>query len=308
MSFAIFNEDYYLANYPDVRAAVQARVFSSGLDHFQKAGIAEGRNLISPSFDEATYLGKYPDVAEAVRNGTFKSGVQHFVLFGEIEGRSGVPAGGPDPVTFFNERAYLTNNLDVAAAVRLGVFKSGLEHYQKAGQFEGRTGYFTASNASDVVTGFGGKTQIYGVGAVTVVGDIGSTTYDIRTTSKGDDEIDTLVGGGGQDRFVVGVGRITTSTTASNYQSFYLNSKDVGTDDYAFIRNFEKGKDTIILGGPPNQYALVPNGFGGNYLIYTASNSNLGKQNDLVAVVEGNPNLALLNPADAIKSGYTLLG
>lgn len=308
MSFAIFNEDYYLTNYPDVKTAVQAGVFSSGLAHFQSVGITEGRTLISPSFDEATYLAKYGDVAAAVKSGTFKSGLQHFIQFGETEGRSGVPTGGPDPVTFFNERAYLTNNLDVANAVRLGTFKSGLEHYQKYGQFEGRTGYFNGSNASDVVTGFGGKTQIYGVGVTSVVGDIGSVTYDIRTTSKGDSEIDTLVGGSGQDQFVVGVGRITSSTVTANYQSFYLNSKDVGTDDYALIRNFEKGKDTIVLGGTQNQYTLVPNGFGGNYLIYTASNANLGKQNDLVAVVEGNPNLALLNPADAIKSGYLLLG
>lgn len=308
MSFAIFNESFYLANYPDVRSAVESRVFSSGLQHFQLSGVREGRTLISPSFDEASYLAKYSDVAAAVGSGLFSSGLQHFIEFGEAEGRSGVPSGGPDPATFFNEKAYITNNLDVAAAVRLGAFKSGLQHYQQVGQLEGRTGYFTASNASDVVSSFGAKTQIYGVSVTNVVGDIGSTTYDIRTSSKGDSEIDTLVGGLGQDQFVVGVGRITSSTVQNNFQSYYLNSKDVGTDDYALIRNFEQGKDTIILGGTPNQYTLVPNGFGGDYLIYTASTSNLGKQNDLVAVVEGNPNLALLNPADAIKSGFTLLG
>lgn len=308
MSFAIFNESFYLASYPDVRAAVEARVITSGLQHFQESGVREGRTLISPSFDEASYLAKYSDVAAAVRSGLFSSGLQHFIDFGEAEGRSGVPSGGPDPVSFFNERAYITNNLDVAAAVRLGTFKSGLEHYQQVGQFEARTGYFVASNASDVVSGFGGKTQIYGVGVTNVVGDIGSSTYDIITTSKGDGEIDTLIGGSGQDQFVLGVGRITSSTSQNNFQSFYLNSKDVGTDDYAIIQNFELGKDTIVLGGTPNQYTLVPNGFGGDYLIYTASNSNLGKRNDLVAVVEGNPNLGLLNPADAVKSGFTLLG
>lgn len=308
MSFAIFNETFYLNSYADVKAAVQAGVFSSGLQHFQNDGLAEGRTLISPAFDEKTYLERYPDVAAAVQAGILKSGLQHFIIFGEAEGRSGIPIGGPEPAQFFNETAYITNNLDVAAAVRLGVFKSGLEHYQQVGQFEGRTGYFTASESSDVVTSFGAKTQIYGVSVVNVVGDIGSQTYDVRLSTKGNNEIDTLVGAAGQDQFVIGVGRITSSTTTANYQSFYLNSKDVGTDDYALIRNFEKGKDTIVLGGTPNQYTLVPNGFGGNYLIYTASNSNLGKANDLVAVVEGNPNLALLNPSDAIKSGYLLLG
>ncbi len=310
MSFAIFNETYYLNSYADVKAAVDAGTFSSGLQHFQNAGLAEGRTLISAAFDEKTYLERYPDVAAAVQAGVFKSGLQHFVIVGESEGRTGVPIGGPDPVQFFNEKAYITNNLDVAAAVRQGVFKSGLEHYQKIGQFEGRTGYFTASESSDVVTGFGAKTQLYGVSVVTVVGDIGSQTYDIRLTTKGNNEIDTLVGGAGEDQFVVGVGRITSSTATAqgNIQPFYLNSKDVGTDDYALIQNFEKGKDTIIIGGTPNDYTLVSNGFGGNYLIYTSSNSKIGKQNDLVAVVEGNPDLAMLNPSDAIKSGYIILG
>ncbi|MBD2184008.1 hypothetical protein H6S82_03105 [Planktothrix sp. FACHB-1355] len=308
MSFAIFNESFYLENYADVREAVASGLFSSGLQHFQQFGVVEGRTLISPSFDEATYLARNADVAEAVRVGLFRSGLQHFIVFGEAEGRSGTPAAGPDPVNFFNEKAYLTNNLDVSEAVRLGKLKSGLEHYQKFGQFEGRTGYFNASSASDVITAFGSKTQIYGVAISSVVGDINSATYDVRITSKGDGEIDTLVGSSGSDQFVVGVGRTTSSTATNSYQSFYLNSKDIGTNDYALIRNFEKGKDTIVLGGTPNQFTLVPNGFGGDYLIYTASNSNLGKQNDLVAVIEGNPDLALLNPSDAVKSGFTLLG
>ncbi|MBE9228310.1 hypothetical protein IQ264_23075 [Phormidium sp. LEGE 05292] len=307
MSYAIFNESYYLSNYPDVQAAVNARVFSSGLDHFQKAGITEGRTLISPAFDENTYLQKYPDVAAAVKNGVIKSGVQHFILAGEAEGRTGTPAGGPDPINFFNEKSYIINNLDVANAVRLGIYKSGLQHYQIAGQAEGRIGYFTGSNASDVVTAFGPKTEIYGVGVTNVVDDASGETYDIRTTSNGSGEIDTLIGGSGQDEFVLGTGRLSTTSGTAGVQSYYLSSKDSGNDDYALIRNFEKGKDTIVLAGPPSQYILVPNGYRGNLTIYTTSNSNLGRQSDLVAVVEGNPNLAIINPVDANKSGYTLL-
>lgn len=308
MSFAIFNEEYYLRNYPDVAAAVQARVFTSGRQHFELVGITEGRVLISPSFDETTYLAKYQDVAAAVQTGQFSSGLEHFIRFGEAEGRSGLASGGPDPLAFFNEKAYLINNIDVSAAIRFGFFKSGLEHYQKAGQFEGRTGFFNGSAASDVITSFGGNTQIYGVGITTAVEDIFGDTYDVRTTSVGNNEIDTLVGGGGQDEFVLGTGRIQTIGIQSGFQSFYLNTKDFGSDDYALIRNFEKGKDTIVLGGTPNQFVLVPNGFGGNYLIYTASNAAFGRPNDLVAIVEGSPNLAIQNPDDALKSGLTILG
>ncbi|MFB2938991.1 hypothetical protein ACE1B6_27375 [Aerosakkonemataceae cyanobacterium BLCC-F154] len=308
MSFAIFNEDYYLSNYPDVKEAVEAEVFESGLAHFRTVGITEGRTLISPAFNEATYLERNPDVAEAVNNGVFQSGLQHFILVGEAEGRSGIPIEGPNPVTFFNEKAYILSNLDVANAVRLGTYESGLDHYQQVGQAEGRIGFFNGSSASDVVTSFGTKTQIYGIGLTSVVVDNSGETYDIRTTSNGSGEIDTLIGGAGADEFVLGYGRLQTTTAFAGVQAFYLNSKDSGSDDYALIRNFEDGKDTIVLAGTPAQYILVPEGSTGNYLIYTTSNSNLGRQNDLVAVVEGNPDLAILNPVDALKSGYTRLG
>lgn len=42
MSFAIFNENFYLNSNPDVRNAVNAGVISSGLQHFQQSGLAEG--------------------------------------------------------------------------------------------------------------------------------------------------------------------------------------------------------------------------------------------------------------------------
>ena len=83
MSFAIFNEEFYLNSYPDVRNAVNAGAISSGLQHFQQFGLAEGRVNVSPYFDEALYLRKYPDVAAAVSSGSLKSGLQHYIQSGE---------------------------------------------------------------------------------------------------------------------------------------------------------------------------------------------------------------------------------
>ena len=94
-SFAIFNENFYLASYPDVAAAVAAGTFSSGLQHFQLSGLTEGRILVSPNYNEATYLQRYPDVAAAVAAGTFRSGLSHFIQSGYAEGRSGNPAVTP---------------------------------------------------------------------------------------------------------------------------------------------------------------------------------------------------------------------
>lgn len=131
MSFAIFDESYYLRSNPDVKAAVDAGTFSSGLQHFEQYGLAEGRVLVSLLYNEAAYLQTNPDVAAAVAAGTFSSGLQHFILYGEAEGRSGFT---------FDEEFYLQKYPDVAKAIAAGTFSSGLEHYVQFGQAEGRTG------------------------------------------------------------------------------------------------------------------------------------------------------------------------
>ena len=73
MSFAIFDERYYLANNPDIRTAVSAGTIRSGLEHFQRFGLAEGRVSVSVFYNEQSYLQANPDVAAAVQAGTFKS-------------------------------------------------------------------------------------------------------------------------------------------------------------------------------------------------------------------------------------------
>lgn len=41
----------------------------------------------------------------------------------------------------FNEAAYLAANPDVAAALATGAFRSGQQHYEQYGRFEGRCLY-----------------------------------------------------------------------------------------------------------------------------------------------------------------------
>lgn len=53
--------------------------------------------------------------------------------------------------TAFDENWYVNNNPDVKAALDAGTIKSGLEHFNKTGAAEGRTG-FNAATASDVIT------------------------------------------------------------------------------------------------------------------------------------------------------------
>ena len=97
---AWFDEVWYLETYPDVRDAVAAGLYESGLDHWLRFGEAEGRRRRAPAgapFDEAWYLEAYPDVRDAVAAGLYKSGLDHWLRFGEAEGR--LPSGGSRPAS-----------------------------------------------------------------------------------------------------------------------------------------------------------------------------------------------------------------
>ena len=127
------SENFYLSQNLDVAAAVNAGVFSSGLQHFNSFGQFEGRDP-SLLFSNVSYLRDNPDVAAAVNAGVFRSGFQHFMLFGQFEGR--------DSSELFDTRYYLAQNPDVAAAVTVTAGTAdpltGIEHFLEFGQFEYR--------------------------------------------------------------------------------------------------------------------------------------------------------------------------
>lgn len=276
MSFAIFDENYYLANNPDVTAAVDAGNYSSGRQHFEQYGLAEGRVLVSPYYDEQLYLQKYTDVAVTVAAGAVKSGLQHYIQNGEAEGRS--------PGTF-DEQAYLVRYPDVAVGVAAGAYSSGLQHYIQSGQFEAnRRGYFTGTTGNDTVTGFGANTVITGIDAINpVLNEDGRIEFSSRDLGAGD--VDTLIGGAGRDTFFLG------SQTGFQIESFYDNN---GSADYALIRNFGLGSDTISLGG----YSVS------NYNLQ-AVNGNLNISTlagDLIATVEGVTSLSEIPTSSTFTS------
>jgi hypothetical protein len=261
MSYAIFDESYYLANNPDVQAAVNAGAFSSGRQHFEQYGLAEGRVSVSPYYNEQLYLQKYPDIAVAVSAGSLSSGLQHYIQFGEAEGRS--PGA-------FDEQAYLTLYPDVAAAVVAGAFSSGLQHYIQFGQSEAnRISYFTGTTGNDTITGFGNSTVLAGIDFQAPLPPENSTN-DLtgRSSNFGVGEVDILIGGAGRDFFNLG--------SSVGTRSFYVGN---GSADYALIQNFESGTDRIRLAGTSSSeynFQVV----NGNLNISTASG-------DLVGIVEG---------------------
>lgn len=268
MSFAIFDENFYLNTNPDVKAAVNAKTISSGFAHFQQFGLAEGRVNVSPYFDEALYLRKYPDVAAAVRAGSLKSGLQHYIQSGESEGRS--PGS-------FDEQAYLADNPDVAAAVRAGTISSGLQHYIQYGIKENRLGWFLGSNGNDVITGAGGGEKfVSGVPLESLIN--GSPTAGVG-------QADTLVGSPGADLFALGFPSLPEFNTTS--QKYYVGS---GNTDYATIQNFQRFSDFIVLSGISQEYRFQT--VNGNLNISTTSG-------DLVGIVQGVPSLAQVSSTAA---------
>nr|WP_290222797.1 tandem-95 repeat protein [Trichocoleus desertorum] len=138
----LFEESYYLANNPDVAAAVQAGQFNSGFQHFIQYGqfvlSSKPSRAPSPLFDEVFYLANNPDVAASVQAGEIGSGFQHFIQYGQFVLGS-KPSRSPSPL--FDEAFYLANNPDVVAAVSRGDLSSGYEHFVRYGQFAVDTNY-----------------------------------------------------------------------------------------------------------------------------------------------------------------------
>ena len=112
----------------NINAAVAAKDYVSGLEHFILYGQAEGR---AATWDEQLYLTTYTDVASGVSGGKHASGLDHFLNFGKSEGRN--------ISKYFDETYYKNNNSDVVQVISDGWFRSGYEHYVLFGQYEGRS-------------------------------------------------------------------------------------------------------------------------------------------------------------------------
>ena len=126
-NYTIFDEDYYIAQYPWVQSAIDAGIIQSGRDHFETFGQAAGLTQVSRYFDEATYLAGNPDIASLVRtpnnpNAPFATGLDHFIQYGYEEGRTRVSAE-------YDEAFYVATNRDLQPFIQNGTFKNGYQHF-----------------------------------------------------------------------------------------------------------------------------------------------------------------------------------
>ncbi|WP_445246335.1 calcium-binding protein [Microcoleus sp. OTE_8_concoct_300] len=294
-----FDESTYLADNPEIAPFVRTvnpnAPFATGLDHFIQYGYEQGRSQVSPEYDEAFYVANNRDILPFIQNGTFKNGYQHFLQFGIKDGRFG---------TSFLESDYLQKNRDIVPFVNSGALKTGREHYFKFGSSDpSRSATFVGTSGNDIITGSGvGNAELIGV-EIGVEPHYGARLYE----SDGSNEFDTLIGGIGRDKFVLG-----------EYQDFARNVSLRGVQYYigpgfATIRNFTKGQDSIqLLVDSSDQLLVFPINNNRDLAIqrkgYPTFENGVSVPStspfDTIGVIEGGGNLSLnLSPG----SGFTRL-
>jgi hypothetical protein len=85
------DEQWYLAKYPDVAAAIRNGAVADAQDHYFQHGYFENRMPYSIAVDATWYLEQNQDVREAVGRKQFSSAQEHFEVVGFREGRLPYP-------------------------------------------------------------------------------------------------------------------------------------------------------------------------------------------------------------------------
>jgi hypothetical protein len=116
-------------------------------------------------FDEERYLAANPDVAAAMVRGDIASARGHWLAHGKSEGRAFTETPWASPSSFaranFDERRYLAENPDVAAAITAHKIAGAREHFERYGRVEGRR--FPARAVVTPVTEWAARRDLYGV-------------------------------------------------------------------------------------------------------------------------------------------------
>ena len=139
-----------------------------------------------------------------------------------------------------------------------------------------------AGNAdANSLIGAAGNDSLFG-------GDNGDDTLlgALASSTGGLGEIDTLTGGAGNDVFVLG--------TSAGYLYNDGRSTSVGASDYAFITDFTSGSDKLQLVGSSSNYYLGVHSVAG-LTAHQGLFRELGATDELIAIIQGSPILALNN-------------
>lgn len=140
---SVFDVDYYLKTYPDIKAAFGADE-NQAFMHFINCGMAEGRQG-NMNFDVNSYYNQYADLRSAFGT-NWRAYYLHYIQNGKAEGRKGTGTktmqgttvyNGVDYSAVYNMSDYLNKNTDVKKAVG-GDDLAAIAHFVNYGMKEGR--------------------------------------------------------------------------------------------------------------------------------------------------------------------------
>lgn len=148
----VFNAGFYLAQYPDLRAALGANNYAAATSHWKTNGIYEGRRG-GPAFYSRFYLSHYGDLRTAFGANNYAAALKHFVVSGIAEGRAGCEA--------LDVRYYLGKYGDLRSAFGATGWNAALIHWLNGGIAEGRQGSPVYSGA-DYLARYGDLRNAFG--------------------------------------------------------------------------------------------------------------------------------------------------
>ena len=207
----LFNPSFYLAQNPDVLAAV-ARGETTAAQHFETFGRFEGRNP-NAVFNTSFYLLENPDVLEAGVNP-----LTHFLVFGASEGR--VPNASFVAREDFDWETYLLENPDLGEA-GIDSLEAAYAHFAIFGFAENRPGVQTNDGGAiinGIPTATAGDTFRLTFGEDVEQGTAGNDVFDARLDANGSQTLqsfDILDGGAGTDTLNATLSFGVTPTTSN---------------------------------------------------------------------------------------------
>jgi hypothetical protein len=187
----------------------------------------------------------------------------------------------------FFEPYYAFNNPQAVEAVANGEYDSVYDYYLEVGRFteEGiQFTYWEGTSGNDLVTGIGDDIGLFGVDVTTIERQalVPHGIIGIETEDTGVGTVDILIGQAGGGETVYNLGK-TGLSSAPNPTPFYVGEGDA---DYALIKNFDPlaEEQFLSLVGTPSDYTIIQQD----------GNTRISYHDDLIAIVEGTPNLSVL--------------
>jgi len=129
IGWAVFDPDWYLRTYPEVRMIVSANDPDAVLRFYLITGQQIGHSP-NPYFDETWYLSEYPEAAAAVSQGQYASGFDEYCRAGY---------GGRSPHWLYNDYLYrISGDELIHETLRAQGFANRYDHYLRQGSRQGR--------------------------------------------------------------------------------------------------------------------------------------------------------------------------